>query len=463
MALVENSDDASASDEESIAIVEVNNPEVELISKKNTKALVWKYFGFEANDDGRSRSLDTPKCRLCHLPVGAKDANTTNLYSHLKIKHPEEFSLIQCTNSKRCKPVQKETQANQPSLTETWNKQKLLSSDSREHKELTKSVACCLARDMLPLSTVDKPGFRTMLQRFNPRYQLPSRKHFTKVAIPRLVSEVRGKIECQIASRELDYFSATTDLWTSISEDPYITLTCHFIDRSWELKSLCLQTHYIPEDHTAENISAVLAETLQQWKLEDNRLVGITTDSGSNVKLACELLHWNRLSCFGHNLNLAVGKRLNDSRVQRALRVCRSAVAAFSRSWKKQRDLVIAQEQKKLPVHRLKLDVVTRWGSAYDMVERVLEQMEAIRIVLGGDRNSSHLIPTWQDRDVLDSVAAALKPLKVMTDALSGEKCITISAVKPLLNHLINEERRRHRVDKRDKRKDQSRYRIEIY
>ena len=26
-----------------------------------------------------------------------------------------------------------------------------------------------------------------------------------------------------------------------------------------------------------------------------------------------------------------------------------------------------------------------------------------------------------------------------MTDALSGEKCVTISTVKPLLNHLINE------------------------
>ena len=43
--------------------------------------------------------------------------------------------------------------------------------------------------------------------------------------------------------------------------------------------------------------------------------------------------------------------------------------------------------------------------------------LEAIRIALGGDRSSSHLIPTWQDRNVLDSVAAALKPLKVITDA----------------------------------------------
>ena len=61
--------------------------------------------------------------------------------------------------------------------------------------------------------------------------------------------------------------------------------------------------------------------------------MGITTDSGSNIKLACDLLNWTRLSCFGHNLNLAVGKGLNDARVQRTLRrVCRSAVAAFFRS-----------------------------------------------------------------------------------------------------------------------------------
>ena len=77
------------------------------------------------------------------------------------------------------------------------------------------------------------------------------------------------------------------------------------------------------------------------------------------------------------------------------------------------------------------MDVVTCWGSTYDMVERVLEQMEAIRIVLCDDRSASHLIPSWQDCDILQSIAAALKPLKAITDALSGEQCVTISAVKP--------------------------------
>ena len=228
----ENSElsEVSVSDEESIE--EVNNPSRSRVNlKEKTKALVWKYFGFEAKDDGHPYSLDTPTCS-----VGVKDANTTNLYSHLKIKHPEEFALAQCTNSNQGKTQKERRMPNQPSLSETWNKQKKLSSDSREHKELTKSVTCCLARDMFPLSTVDKPGFHAMFQKFNPRYQLPTHKYFTKVAIPRLVSEVRGNIECQIASRELEYFSATTDLWTSGSGDPNLPL---------QLKSLHLQTHKI--------------------------------------------------------------------------------------------------------------------------------------------------------------------------------------------------------------------------
>ena len=205
--------------------------------------------------------------------------------------------------------------------------------------------------------------------------------------------------------------------WTSD-----ISYTCHYIDSQWEIQSFCLQSHYLPEDHTGENIKESLSETLLHWNLDESNQVGITTDSGSNVKCACQLLKWWRLSCFGHNLNLTVDKGLNDSHVSRVLRLCKSIVASFSRSWKKQRDLAVAQEQKQLPLHKLKADVVTRWGSSYKMVERLVEQMEAVRVVLASDRRSSHLIPSWQDCDVLDSITGALKSLKEMTDALSGEK-----------------------------------------
>ncbi len=103
----------------------------------------------------------------------------------------------------------------------------------------------------------------------------------------------------------------------------------------------------MPEDHTADNISAALSDILDAWQLSSTKQVAITTDNGSNIVLACHNLDWVRLSCFGHNLNLAVRKSVSDSRCVRALAVCKKIVAAFSMSWKKRRDLTQAQKELK--------------------------------------------------------------------------------------------------------------------
>ena len=50
--------------------------------------------------------------------------------------------------------------------------------------------------------------------------------------------------------------------------------------------------------------------------LDKKQLVSITTDNGSNIKLARTLLGWNRVSCFGH---LAIRKSLDDQRVDRVV------------------------------------------------------------------------------------------------------------------------------------------------
>lgn len=73
------------------------------------------------------------------------------------------------------------------------------------------------------------------------------------------------------------------------------------------------------------------------------------------------------------------------------------------------------------------------------MIERILEQKDGIRMVLGADRKSSHLVLTWQDLDVLESINCALSPLKDHTDVLSGEMHVTISALKPILSHLYTD------------------------
>ena len=149
-------------------------------------------------------------------------------------------------------------------------------------------------------------------------------------------------------------FSATAYLWSSCTSEPYLCLTIHNVDSTWKLRSHCLQAHYTPEDHTGENLQDALSITLQEWHIDSQKLFSITTDSASNIKLACEMLGWLRLSCFGHNLDLAINKGLNDHRIDRVLSLCRKVVSAFSYSWKQKRDLKVVQEQKDLLTKMLK-------------------------------------------------------------------------------------------------------------
>ncbi len=143
------------------------------------------------------------------------------------------------------------------------------------------------------------------------------------------------------------------------------------------------------KDHTAENIADAVMEILNNWSLDPTHLVAITTDNGSNVSCAFRrVLQWCQLSCFGHNLDLAINKSLRNNRVERAVKRCHSLVALFHRSWKKNRDLLEKQQLLQLPEHKLVSDVVTRWGSTFSMIDRIIEQQQAINAVLVEDRKN---------------------------------------------------------------------------
>lgn len=114
------------------------------------------------------------------------------------------------------------------------------------------------------------------------------------------------------------------------------------------MKSFCLQTAFLPTDNTGDNLAEALEATLDGWNLKKEQQVCITTDNGSNIVNATSKLHWQRLPCFGHNLNLAVTKVLkDDNRISRALELARKIVSAFSASWKR-RELMNTQAAKNL-------------------------------------------------------------------------------------------------------------------
>jgi len=415
---------------------------MELVARKNSTSPVWSYFGLEKDSNGRINSEDVAVCRKCYQHVRAKGGNTSNLLSHLRIHHPTIHGLVTTAikaKSRRKEDLAKRQQSQQPTITSTMKKVQQYDRTTRKWREITTAVTHCLAKDSLPLYTVDKAGFRNMVETMDPQYDLPSSKYFSKMSIPALYEDTRQKLKLDL-QEQAKAFSATADMWTSVTGDPYLSYTIHYINDEWELKTKCLQTLYFPTDHTGQNIADGLKDILSQWGLDASKQVCITTDNGSNFISAIRShLAWPYLTCFGHNLNLAISNSIKgDPRVQRALGICRKIVTSFSHSWKKKRDLSEAQVLLELPQHSLVSDCVTRWGSQQLMIARILEQESAIRQVLASDRRCSHLLPTWQDIEVLQSINDVLSPLAEFTDTLSGEERVTASAIKPLLDLLQN-------------------------
>ncbi|KAJ0036129.1 hypothetical protein NQD34_004806 [Periophthalmus magnuspinnatus] len=73
------------------------------------------------------------------------------------------------------------------------------------------------------------------------------------------------------------------------------------------------------------------------------------------------------------------------------------------------------------------------------MLERFLSQQQAISATLAGERGAWHLMPKETDLSVMGQVCELLGPLSQFTDALSTETSVTLSTLKPVLEHIKTE------------------------
>ena len=323
----------------------------ELLSKIGTKSVAWNYFGLKKGSDGNAIDGGGAICQTCRRRVLAKYGNTLNLMSHLKINHPKLYEdAMKTAKTSRSKSVS--VSVGQSTIEETIERTQKYERKGKRWKELTDSITYCIAKDCLPINIVEGAGFKRMINAFDSRYEVPSRNHFSRIALPSLSTSVNQQVRKKIGT--LQYFSATTDMWSSIGMQPYMSYTIHYIDSEWKLQNICLQMQFLPEDHTGINLADAMEAALGLWELDATKQVCLTADNGSNIVCATEILEWERLSCFGHNLHLSITKAIkDDSRCNRALGVCRKIVSSFSMSWKRKRELTKTQLNLNIKQHSL--------------------------------------------------------------------------------------------------------------
>ena len=151
----------------------------------------------------------------------------------------------------------------------------------------------------------------------------------------------------------------------------------------------------------------------------------ITTDNAANISNAVvKELKLPHFGCVGHVLQLSIGKAFKLGPVDRVLGKVKRLVAHFQRSNNETYALREKQAVLQLPKHELIQECVTRWSSCYRMLERVLEQRQALYAVLleNKEKHVRALLPDAGEWGVIKDLISILKPFSDATQVLKWFK-----------------------------------------
>lgn len=198
---------------------ENNKTEVEIVPAPAAfKSDVWKHFGFAVSKNAKGEKVvdrQWTMCKHCHSKLRYNTGNTSNMRSHLTTHHPEKFA----------DSLTKKVLSGQKTLKEAFST--TMPHNSARAQEITRYIAEYIACDLRPFSAVDGKGFKRLVAKLEPKYQMPSRAHFSQTVFPALYRETKERVMLNLKQSEC--IAITTDGWTSRATHSYITITAHVL------------------------------------------------------------------------------------------------------------------------------------------------------------------------------------------------------------------------------------------
>lgn len=398
------------------------------------------------------------KCNFCSGSFSYKGGSTANLSRHLKRKHPTTVvALSERGTTEGATDV--ETYLMEPSTSTPGNVSTSKSVEStvvsasgskqrntfqttlvnftkrplplQTTRQLDEQLIIMIAAEYQTLSIVEDKEFRKFVLMLNPNYALPSRKTVSNVLLPQLYTKLSGTVKQLLSTAE--HLSVTSDGWTSINNQSFQSLTVHFINDKNELTSLLLGCCHSEERHTAEMLSTNIRQELTKWEVSQ-KVCAAVTDNAANITAAIRILNWRHIPCFAHSLNLIVQKGLHE--INESRNKAKSVVEFFKRSPTAMAKLENLQKQMDIPILKLKQDIITRWNSTFEMLDRIIKIKEPLLSAIAVTNCNANL--TLEDFKIFSWCCNILKPFKDITEELSSEKGVTISKVILFSRILIN-------------------------
>ena len=203
---------------------------------KVKKSGIWKYF--EDCSDGQHA-----KCKICLLAGNEvvyklAGGSTKSLRGHLEKRHRVEWQDLRGDEeSKEADVVQQRKSKLVPgqlTMKEALDKNAKHDPQGNLQKKFDRLLLELVGSNFLAFSFIDSPEFHNFIGFLNKSFNIKAaqtyRKQMSKYA-KEILSDVIKLLEdfCDVG------VAATTDIWSSRSQDSYISLTAHFVDKHFRL------------------------------------------------------------------------------------------------------------------------------------------------------------------------------------------------------------------------------------
>ena len=182
--------------------------------------------------------------------------------------------------------------------------------------------------------------------------------HVCKTLIPQKYHQVNSKMKDTLVSTS--NISVTTDIWSSVAQDSYICLMCHYITKDFTQMQVCLHVAPFNDHHTGEHIANMMNTCLESWDLSSEIHV-IVRDNGSNFVAGLRDADLLSIPCLAHTLHLVVkdGCQVQPAVVELTAKA-RKLVGHYKHSNVALQCLLRFQKQLDLSPKRLMKDETTR-------------------------------------------------------------------------------------------------------
>jgi hypothetical protein len=198
--------------------------------KRNEKASneVWEYFRIYNEKHFRTHAF----CVLCNKDVNyGKTHSTSSLDKHIFRHHKDEYKNIMTERAK--KRICIESKRGTSTVT--------VQSKVTDYVDSNPEYQACLLKWLIatyqPLSTVEHETFRNMTSSLNRKVQVVGEGKIRRLLSTKYF-ETLHRISQILKGKDL---ALTTDAWTSVAKEVYVTCTLHFIERKTkDPASFCL-------------------------------------------------------------------------------------------------------------------------------------------------------------------------------------------------------------------------------